>query len=106
MLHAASNGGCRLVIGRRTPDGGVHVVLDLGRLDGRQPSTSSDSTETQHKESSASTTVKATANSNSSSALEAQQRQQQQDPLADVDFASVQLREGIDTVILGSVGLW
>jgi hypothetical protein len=48
---------------------------------------------------STSTTIRAAAGVNSS-------RKQRMDPLEGVQFASVRLREGIETVILGSEGLW
>jgi len=102
MLHAASNGGCRLVIGRHLANGGMYVVLDLGRTE-KQQSSSSNPAEPQ-EQSSANSTVK--PNIGSKSLPSAAQQQQQQDPLADFEFASVQLRDGIDTVILGSEGLW
>ena len=101
MLHAASNGGCRLVVGRRMADGGMYVVLDLGRT-GKQQSSSSSPAEPQ-QQSSAYSTVKPNSGSKS---LPSAAQQQQQDPLADFEYASVQLRDGIDTVILGSEGLW
>ena len=104
MLHAASNGGCRLVIGRRLPGGGMYVVLDLGRADAKQASSSGSGAEPQ-VQISATSTVKAP--SRSASMPEAAQRaQQRQAPLAGVEYASVPLRKGLDTVILGSVGLW
>lgn len=103
MVHAASNGGCRLVIGRRLAGGDMYVVLDLGR---KEAGTSSHSTEPQ-VQSSASSTIKVSSNSSSApEAAKQQQQEQRQNPLADVEYASVQLRDGIDTVILGSVGLW
>ena len=82
----------------------MYVVLDLGRTDRKQSGSSSNGAEPQ-AQSSATSTVKAPSGS-SGTPKAAQRQQQRQDPLAEVEFASVQLREGIDTVILGSVGLW
>ena len=105
MLHAASNGGCRLVIGRRLSTGEMYVVLDLGREARKQPITSSSSAEP-HTQSSANSTVRGLSSSSSAPEAAKQQQEQRQNPLADMDYASVQLRDGIDTVILGSLGLW
>lgn len=107
MLHAASNGGCRLVIGRRLSGGDMYVVLDLGRTDRKQPITSSSSSSAEpHIQSSATSTVRGLSSSSSAPEAARQQQEQRQNPLADMDYASVQLRDGIDTVILGSLGLW
>ncbi len=108
MLHAASNGGCRLVVGRRLQGGEVHVVADVGRsVSSGQPSSSEEGELCLHNSTlsstsssnSTSTTIRAAAGVNSS-------RKQRMDPLEGVQFASVRLREGIETVILGSEGLW
>lgn len=108
MLHAASNGGCRLVVGRRLQGGEVHVVADVGRsVSSGQPSSSKEGELPSHSSNSSTPS----SNSSSSTTIRAgagveQSKEQRTDPLGSVQFASVQLREGIDTVILGSEGLW
>ena len=82
------------------------MVLDLGRDNNVQPITSSSSAHP-HTQNSASSTVRGLSSSSSApEAARQQQQEQRQNPLADMDYASVQLRNGIDTVILGSLGLW
>lgn len=84
-LHTASNGGCRIVVGRRKSDGDVHVVVDLGR------STSAERYSEEAEQAPSSSGGSAVDNNN---------------PLQSVRYATVQLRPGMDTVILGSTGLW
>lgn len=79
----------------------MHVVLDLGRPDRRHPSSAEAASHSVLSSRSASTTVKGSAE-----ASQAATQSVAADVLADVKFASVQLREGVDTVILGSEGLW
>ena len=118
MLHAASNGGCRLVIGRRLSGGGMHVVLDLGRPDRRQeqqeqqttiaPSSSMEAgvaLDSSHSTSSNST-IKAASAAVAVQAAKEELSSAADDALVAMKYASVQLRDGIDTVILGSEGLW
>ena len=81
----------------------MYVVLDLGR---KQAGNTSHSTEPQVQSSTSSTVKAPSASSSAPETAKQQQQEQRQDPLADVEYASVQLREGIDTVILGSMGLW
>jgi hypothetical protein len=108
MLHAASNGGCRLVVGRRLQSGEVYVVADVGRsVSSGQPSSSKEGELPSHNSSSSTTS----GNNSSSTTIRAgagvePSKEQRVDPLGSVQYASVQLREGIDTVILGSEGLW
>lgn len=80
VLHTASNGACRVVVGRTLSDGGVHTVADVGR--------SSSSASPDEAEAGSSTA------------------EQQDEALRDMHFATVKLRAGIDTVIIGSEGLW
>ena len=119
MLHAASNGGCRLVIGRRLSGSGMHVVLDLGRPDRQQEqqeqqtanALSSSSMEagivqnSSHSTSSSST-IKAASAAVAVQAAKEELSSAAADALVAMKYASVQLRDGIDTVILGSEGLW
>ena len=84
VLHTASNGGCRVVVGRSLADGGVYTVADIGRESSQE----------------ANSAAEASSSRNDSS------EQQQDEVLRVMHFATVKLRPGIDTVILGSQGLW
>ena len=120
MLHAASNGGCRLVIGRRLSGGGMHVVLDLGRPDRQQeqqeqrtanaPSSCSSMqaglAQNSSHSTSSSSTIKAASAATAVQAAKEELSSAAADALVAMKYASVQLRDGIDTVILGSEGLW
>ena len=120
MLHAASNGGCRLVIGRRLSGGGMHVVLDLGRPDRKQeqqeqqtghaPSSCSsmEAGTAQHSShsTSSSSTIKAISAAVAVQAAKDELASAAADALTAMKYASVQLRDGIDSVVLGSEGLW
>ena len=89
VLHTASNGGCRVVVGRSLADGGVYTVADIGRESSQEAASAAD---TQAAETSSSRSVSS--------------EPQQDDVLRVMHFATVKLRPGIDTVILGSQGLW
>ena len=117
MLHAASNGGCRLVIGRRLSGGDMHVVLDLGRPDRQQeqqtanaPSSGSGmeggAAQSSSHITSSSSTIKAASAAVAVQAAKEELSSAAADALVAMKYASVQLRDGIDTVILGFEGLW
>lgn len=79
-----------MVVGRSLPDGGVYTVADIGRESSLQADPAADS----QGETGSSTSSRST------------QEQQQDEALRGMHFATVKLRPGIDTVILGSQGLW
>jgi hypothetical protein len=74
------------VVGRKTSVSSARTVFDLGRgAPALEPS--------------AGRTEQAPGGSGAGAAAE-------QDPLKGVSFATLRLRHGIDTVVLGSQGLW
>ena len=95
----------------------MHVVLDLGRPDRMQeqhtshaPSSCSSveagaARDSSHSISSSST-IKAASAAVAVQAAKEEASSAAADALAAMKYASVQLRDGIDTVILGSEGLW
>lgn len=85
VLHTASNGGCRLVVGRSLADGGVYTVADIGRESSQGANSRGEEASSSRSKSS---------------------EQQQDEALRGMHFATVKLRPGIDTVVLGSQGLW
>ncbi|CAL8471895.1 g11437 [Coccomyxa elongata] len=85
VLHTASNGGCRVVVGRSLADGGVYTVADIGRESSQGANSQGEETSSIRSKSS---------------------EQQQDEALRGMHFATVKLRPGIDTVLLGSQGLW
>ena len=88
VLHTASNGGCRIVVGRTRADGSVGVEADVGH------------------------SVYADAAAAPAEVAEGTQAHARsggdgrEELLAALRYATIQLRPGVDTVILGSEGLW
>ena len=87
VLHTASNGGCRIVVGRTRADGSVGVVADVGH------SIFADSSA-------------AAAVAEGAQAHVRGPEGERDELLGEMRYATIRLRAGVDAVIIGSEGLW